>query len=871
MIWLRQALKRLAGSGLADAMIGDLLEERQRRADRGTAFLASAWFWCAAVSLICGVLWIRTIERGRAMASVFWFGLTNHRDLRRIARSWWRSPWYAATAIVVIGLTSALAAATFAIVDGLLFKPFPYRHADELYIVSAGYSDALRARTGATIINRWGLGLSLRDMQDLAAAVPGTTYSLIGGGASDVQFGDMRVWAPIVARVDAHFFDVTGVRPAVGGFAPEDFTTPASGTVPVLIGQALWRTQFDRRPDVVGQTLRIADGPRIVTYVVRGVLPADFVSPSPAVPNVLAPFVPSVKARADRSMRNYQFLVRRPPDVSIEEMQARFNAVMQAVRAELPDHHENGGAGPTDIATLRPLAVVATYGRLPQALAAFVAAMTLLGLGAVSVSGLIAGRVNDRGREVAMRRALGATNGQIATMVGAEVWLIATIGSVLGLVGAVPALRVVTRLLPPNAGLLKTPAIDWRVAGFSIVCLIATAAVAAFWPTVRMTRVAVVDARRDRTRTVGRFCLVAIDVALGLLLTVGGTLLVSSLVNVWQEDLGFRPSDVTVIEATATGEPAARKGMLDGFLDELRRVPGVVAAGATTAPLLRRSFPGGEFRGDTYPISAGFVDAWAPILRAGRWPTADEIASDAPVVVVSERGARMYFGDTNVVGRLLEASASGPLTVIGVAADVRMGSWDDSSGLGGQFYRPLTTVTAAFSLAIRSRGGQNVIDAARNLPSVANGTIRLRAAADAESLLAETIRARRLRAWLAGVFAVAGLAILAAGLLGMIAMDVSQRTREIGIRCALGARTKTIVGLLFREPLASVCAGLSVGSVIAWWAMQLLKDDLYRVSIDDVWMWALSSTILLTVAAVATLIPLCRVRRVQPAVVLRAE
>ena len=147
----------------------------------------------------------------------------------------------------------------------------------------------------------------------------------------------------------------------------------------------------------------------------------------------------------------------------------------------------------------------------------------------------------------------------------------------------------------------------------------------------------------------------------------------------------------------------------------------------------------------------------------------------------------------------------------------------------------------------------------------------LRAAADAESLLAETIRARRLRAWLAGVFAVAGLAILAAGLLGMIAMDVSQRTREIGIRCALGARTKTIVGLLFREPLASVCAGLSVGSVIAWWAMQLLKDDLYRVSIDDVWMWALSSTILLTVAAVATLIPLCRVRRVQPAVVLRAE
>jgi predicted lysophospholipase L1 biosynthesis ABC-type transport system permease subunit len=231
----------------------------------------------------------------------------------------------------------------------------------------------------------------------------------------------------------------------------------------------------------------------------------------------------------------------------------------------------------------------------------------------------------------------------------------------------------------------------------------------------------------------------------------------------------------------------------------------------------------------------------------------------------------MYFGETNVVGRALEVSPSRSLTVIGVAADVRMGSWEDSAGLGGQFYRPLATVAAEFSVAIRAYGRPNVIDAVRNLSSVANGAIRLRAAADAESLLAETIRARRLRAWLSSVFAVAGLAILAAGLLGMVAMDVSQRTREIGIRYALGARATTVVGLLFREPLASVCVGLIAGSVIAWWAIQLLKDDLYRVSIDDVWMWVLSASILLIVAAIATLVPLFRVRQIQPAEVLRAE
>jgi ABC-type antimicrobial peptide transport system permease subunit len=473
-----------------------------------------------------------------------------------------------------------------------------------------------------------------------------------------------------------------------------------------------------------------------------------------------------------------------------------------------------------------------------------------------------------------MRRALGATNGQIATMVGAEVALMATAGSVLGLVGAVPALRVATRLLPLNAGLLKTPAIDWRVAGFSIVCLIATTAVAAFWPTVRMMRVAVVDARRDRARAVGRFCLIAIDVALGLLLMVGGTLLVRSLVNVWQDDIGFRPSDVTVVDATATGEPSARKVALDGFLDEVRGVPGVSDVGATTAPLLRNVSPGGEFRGDTYRISAGFIDAWSPVLRAGRWPTTDEIASDAPVVVVSEKAARTYFGETNAVGRVLREPPSQPLTVIGVAADVRMASWDQDDttfGTWGQFYRPLTTVTSGFTVVIRTRGGLNLIDAVRNLPSVANGAIRLRAAADAESLLAETVRARRLRAWLSTVFAVAGLAILAAGLLGMVAMDVSQRTREIGIRYALGARATTVIGLLFREPLASVCAGLIAGGVIAWWAIQLLKHDLYRVSIDDVWMWGLSASILLIVAAIATLVPLFRVRQIQPADVLRAE
>jgi len=793
-----------------------------------------------------------------------------HQPMRYAIRSLRGSPWYSATAIAVIALGMTLATTAFAIVDGVLFKPLPYPRADELHAIRGTYSpELLQTFTDGTAGGSF--GLSVRDVDDLAAAVPSASFAMHSGGASMSRpLGDLRPWAPAVASVDPRFLDVLGVTPLAGGFTAGDFETPLGEVRPALVTYAFWQQHLDGNTDVVGRTVEPSPGTPI-RYRVVGILPASFVYPtSLAQPNLLTPLVIPTAARGDRARRSYGVIVRLPAGVDRDTYQARFKQVSQTVHREL-----EGKAW--DLAAIRPFETDLVNRRSQSFPVVFGAALFVVLIACVNVSGLMASRSLDRRREIALRRALGARTRDITSLALAESALLIGTGTALALLLSGPVLALVRSLLPPDLGLLKTPALDGRVMAFAALAAASSAGIVSLWPLWQQVRLHAQLAEgghaSPRTRSTGRFFVVAVQVALGLVLTLGGALLVGSLVRVWQNDLGHRSDDVVVLEGTPEGAtPAERANTLDAFLGKVRTLPGVESAGATAAPLWSSGGPGGAFRGDTYPITEGFVETVAPRLIEGRWPTPEEISTGAPVVVVTPFVVEREMEGKPAIGHSL-VGGKVAFTVIGVAESALYGGLEWMKGWP-QYYVPYRAVAArpAATIVIRSR--TNAPDllawALREYRSPAT-PVRLTSAATADGRLGDTVRPRRLQAWLFGSFAVAALVVVGTGVLGLVAMNVARRTREVGIRVALGATRGGIVRLLMREQLLGVGCGLAAGGLASMWLVQFVRGYLYEMTVYDARAWAIAMATVAIVASIGVLVPARRASATSPVRALRSE
>jgi predicted permease len=869
-------LARVTNRALAESIVGDLIEERERRHARSPV-RARIWYWSAAMTLVGNLVRQRFTAAIRVAGwrSAFGGG-GGGRELRQALRSLRRTPWYSLTVIGVIALSMTLATTVFAIVDGVLFKPLPYPKAHELYRISGGYSREVVLQAGETRVQGSGFGISARDVADLVATAPEASFTMFGGGVSGRSLGDLRVWAPSVAQIDAEFFRVFGLSPLLGGFSAEDFETPPGPVRPALISYRTWQAQFGGRVDVIGQTLSPGSD-ALVRYRVAGVLARDFLFPvGNEQPNVLVPLVLSSVQRTDRTQRDYGAFARLPPIVPLADYQARFNRVGRAGRAEIPDRRLNRGLGPWDVWHAAPLADSMGASRRQTFATVFVAAAVVVLLGCLNVSGLMAGRSLDRARELALRCALGASRRHIVRLVLAESVVLVTAGSLIGLAASAPFTAMVVRLLPSQLGLLKDTVIDWRVPVFVTLASAVSVVIVALWPLRRSLQVrpaGTMDAGgRATQRSTGRFIVVALQVAVSLVLTLGGVMVVSSLVRVWRTEIGFEATNLLVADGTLSApSPEARTTALLQFVDGLRGIPGVEAAGATSATMLRGGSPGGEFRADTYRISRGFLDALQPTLINGRLTTDRELDAKVPLAVVSETFAARYFPGQPPVGRSITTpNGQQTFTVIGLVADARYAAWDSRGLQGGQFYAPLETASR-FSAVVRvSPGTRSVVNPLIQVATL-NPSVRLSRAAWADDLLDETIRQRRFQAWLFGSFAVAALSIVGVGVLGLVAMATARRTREVGVRVALGSTRPRLVGLLLFEQSAPVLAGLAVGGATSIWTVQLVRSYLYETTVYDASVWAAAVAAILGVTACAILIPALRASRVDPVRALRVE
>jgi putative ABC transport system permease protein len=890
-------LEHLTDPALADSIAGDLEEEGHRRAATSRA-VAIVWFWRELIAIAMRALLFRVRD---AITFARPFRLTPRLpDFRYGLRVLRNHPWYSVTAIGVIALTMTLATTVFGVVDDVLFPALPYPRPQELYHVGGTWSDEALARSGRRLsTSRGGVPLSVRDVQDLSGAIPEVGFAAYTVSPGAHVPGSIGPWRPLLGAVGPRFFDVLGVYPETGGFASADFEPVAGAPVPALVAHAVWRTQFGGRLDIVG--LEYVPDPDVATerYRIAGVLPPTFRYPfDGSQPDFLTPLSLTRAERQDRQKRLYEVIARVPAGESPSAYQDRFDVVTRAAAADLPDRAINGGAGPADLAAVQPIAE--WLGMRPRWMATQVlgAALLLVLLGCVNVSGLVAARGVDRGRELALRRALGAGAGDVAGLVLAEAACVVASGTVLGIALAVPTLTFVARVMPAAIAPARVPAIDWRVLTFALAVSATSVVAVCVWPLVcslsEDARPRLADGGQLLTpaRSRGRRIAVGLQAALGLLITICGAFVVGSLVRAIGQDLGFTSEHVVVLEGryppampvTRTNEERAVRlvtlrrsvaGEVDNLLTRVRAREHVEAAGASHGRILRREGAGSGY-GDNYAITEGFVEALRPRLVAGRWPTSAEIAQGARVAVISETVARRVFPGESPIGRTIRnyAGGGGMLDVIGVAEAARYRAWDDPSGHGEQVFAPYraTAFDPRFTVVVRVTDPKAVLAWAVEEARRPSGPLRLTAAAMADDLIVDTVRTRTFQSWVFGIFTAASLAIVGTGIFGLAAMTSVSRRREIGIRLTLGATRRRIVAQLLGEQIVSIGVGGAVGAIAGLSAAAMLYGSyVYGVQPSEPGVWIAAFGTVLVTATVGILIPARRASRTDPVTALRCE
>ena len=803
-------------------------------------------------------------------------------DIRYALRSLAKAPGFTAVTLFTLALGIGANSAIFSVVNGVLIRPYPYPHPDRLVLVRETYGGQVQGSvSGANALDWQARAHSFQSL----AAWRGIAVTLLGTGEPEEMSA---------ALISADFFRTLDVAPIMGrGLLPgEDH---GQGTV-VIIGESLWRTRFAADPNILGRKIDLGGMP----YTVVGVAPALLEYPGRT--QLYLPLGFGTGRANDRDSHSYDVVARLKPGMTLAAAQLDVSAVARGLSSEYPATNTGRGA------IVLPFAEEMVGSIRPALLLLLGAVAFVLLIACANVANLLLARASARTRELAVRAALGAGRRRLMQQAMAEAVVLSLLGGALGLLVATWSVDALVALKPRGIPRLSDIAIDGRVLAFTLVVSLAVGALFGLVPAFAAAHHDPAESFRGEGRgTSGRHGsrfrsgLVVAQVALALVLLAGAALLIVSVRRLAGVDPGFRPEHAAAFQfnvPSAKYDGAdAQRGFVSRVLAQLSAIPGVSHAGAVYfLPLGDGSTNGdvslegeppaapGKERYAGYRIVMGdYLESMGIAVRRGRPLQPTDAGGQPLVAVVNEAFVRSFFNGQNPLGKRVTFGTPDSTAewreIVGVVGDVHHGGLSEAAQ--PELYVPATQLTADFwtifvplpiSFVVRSNLPTATlfpaIKAAVHEVDPEQAVSRLRPVSE---LVSDSVARYRFSMLLLTVFGALALIIAAVGVYGVMAYAVTQRTRELGIRLALGASRSSVQYLVLGRGLAMAAVGIGIGLAGAMALTRLLVTQLFDVSPTDPAVLAAAVGTLAAVSAVACFIPAFRATRVDPVIALRSE
>jgi len=852
-------LERFLPSSTADAVVGDLIERQVTGVRLWRETLVAVWH-----------LRDRAPKEVELMSSFL-------SDLRLAARLLARAPTFTAAAVLTLGIAIGATAAIFSVANPVLIQPLPYRNADRVMVVWERERDGSRSTVGFTTIRDYASHATTFE----SSAALGDWQPTLSEGAEPERLQGLRV--------SSAYFHTLGVQPVLGRDFRADEDVPGAQRV-VIISHALWQRRFGGDPSIIGKPISIGGTPMPVV----GVMPEGFddvTAPGAQIWRILGYAV--TDPYACRTCRHLRMIARLAPGVTVERAQSELTKVHKAIVAEHPEDYSS-----TDV-LVAPLQQEVTLQYRPALLALGAAVALMLVIAIANMTNLQLARLVRRNEEFAIRTALGASAPRLARQLLTEAMLIGVLGGLAGLAVAWAVIPALVRQLPSQLPRLGAIHLDLAALGVIGAIVVALTVVVGLVP--RRGRVSnIADGLRAGRRLTGtphsavRAGLVVAELAFALMLLVGAGLLARSVIRLLDVDKGFDASNLLTLEFNAVGPRYNTNEAVfayhDKVRDAVRSLPGVMSVGVVNQLPLGgnidmygveaqdkpESDPAKIPSGDRFVVSADYLSTMRIRVVAGRTFTpAEERDTVNQVALVSQALATRLWPGESAIGKRIRMG--GPersfRTIIGVMGNVHHAGLDATQLK--QFYVPERQWFFSDNqemLVVRTRGNPTALAGAvrRAILEIDPAQPIVKIAAMEEVVAASTAQ-RRLALTLFTCFAMAALLLAVAGIYGVLAGNVAERTREIGLRAALGATPGKILQLVVGQGLRLAVIGLGVGLFGAFALTRSLRALLFGVGPNDPATIALATGVLLAAALAACFVPAVRALRVDPSQAFRSD
>jgi putative ABC transport system permease protein len=804
-------------------------------------------------------------------------------DLVFALRQFRKSPVFTIVTVATLALGIGATTAVFSVVKGVLLDQLPYREPSQLVKIAEAETDTGTPET-----------IDFTTAYDLRGRSHSFSHMSLfrDGDGAIVENGEPELLSGL--RVGHDYFDTLGTRMQLGRtFKPEEDTPQTR--YEAILSHGLWLRRFGGDASIVGRNIRLSNR----TYLVVGVLPENFRpftrSGEIDTPEIYTPLGYDLKLpEACRGCQHLQMVGRMKPGVTIEQANAELNGIMRDIIREHPkDYAER---------TMARMSPVQEYivGRVSTALWILLGAVGfVLLIACANIAHLSLARATSRGQEMAVRAALGAQRLRLLRQLLLENLLIACFGGLLGVLLAFWGVGALTRLGPTDLPRIEDIRIDMPVLLFALVTSVLTGVLFGIAPALRAGSVDPAEALKGASRATDsrshntyRSALVVVEMALAFALLAGASLLGKSLLRLLNVDPGYDPHNVLTAGVYPYGprykDPQAELAYYDQAMQRLRATPGIEgAAMVSVLPMASSDRRGLHVQDrplqnesespspDTYAVSPDYFSVMRIPLRRGRSIANTDRMGTPGVALISESCARAVFGEQDPIGRHIQLGGrddSKPwLTVVGIVGDVRQYGLDQPSRMEA-YVAEAQDINFGFNLVTRTQGDPKLMEGeVRRAFLAVDPSLPVHHVRPLQDYVAQSLATRQYTLLLLGLFGALAILLAAVGLYGVISYTVTLRTRELGIRMALGAARRDVQRMVLRQGLGIVAVGLLCGMGISFLLAQFLSSLLFQVRPIDLGLALLDAVALSLVALLANYLPARRASRVDPMEALRYE